>query len=351
VTHAARFGLAFALLVTPLPVGADEELVDGIAAQVGGDIVLVSEVLQMVEPMERRMREAGAPETEIAKVRAEGLERMIEWRLIEKVVRDAELFATEAEIDETIQSIAGENGLTPQQLRESVESHGLGYDDYRAQIKRELERRKVLNAMVRSQVRIDEKEVRDLYLERYGNQPLGGQQLHLRQVLVAFDGDSGRTREAACALVETTSARLSKGDSFESVASELSRVPGVQGGDLGWLMEENLAGWMHELVDGLAPGQTSQATNLPYACTLLQLVERREYTPVTFEMAQEQLTEEVFRRKMETEYDAWLEQLRGGTFIERRGYFADAARLSRPTLFEGVGEAQGGGGGEAVPGS
>ena len=57
------------------------------------------------------------PAVEIAKLRAEGLEKMIEWRLIEQVVRDAELYATDEEVDETIEAIASENGITVEQLR------------------------------------------------------------------------------------------------------------------------------------------------------------------------------------------------------------------------------------------
>ena len=69
------------LLLAAVPAsrpGAAELLVDGIAAQVGSDIVLVSEVLEMVAPTEVRMREAGAPDVEIAKLRADGLESIIE---------------------------------------------------------------------------------------------------------------------------------------------------------------------------------------------------------------------------------------------------------------------------------
>jgi hypothetical protein len=68
----------------PAPAGADEMLADGIAAQVGTEIVLYSEVVEVVAPTERQMRAAGAPKSEIAKLRAEGLETMIEWRLIER---------------------------------------------------------------------------------------------------------------------------------------------------------------------------------------------------------------------------------------------------------------------------
>ena len=127
---------ATALLLFGLPASADEALTDGIAAQVGSEIVLVSEIMQMVAPMELEMRKAGAPEIEIAKLRAEGLERLIEWRMIEQVVRRAELFATDAQVDQAIVGIASVIGLTSEQLTASVVSQGMTYKDYGGQIMR-----------------------------------------------------------------------------------------------------------------------------------------------------------------------------------------------------------------------
>ena len=81
-----RAALALAL-VTGGAARAQEPVLDGIAAQVGSDIVLVSEVRNLVGPMEKKMKEAGAPESELAALRQDALERLIERALIRQVVR------------------------------------------------------------------------------------------------------------------------------------------------------------------------------------------------------------------------------------------------------------------------
>ena len=53
-----------ATLLAPRPAAADE-VIDGVAAQVGNDIVLVSEVTQYTEPVERQIREAGAGDDDV----------------------------------------------------------------------------------------------------------------------------------------------------------------------------------------------------------------------------------------------------------------------------------------------
>ena len=87
-----------------------ETLIEGIAAQVGSGVVLVSEVSRLSAPVEERMRDAGAATSEIMRVRTEALERLIESRLIEDVVRRAQLSVTEAEVNQAVAAIAGEKG-------------------------------------------------------------------------------------------------------------------------------------------------------------------------------------------------------------------------------------------------
>jgi peptidyl-prolyl cis-trans isomerase SurA len=314
----------------PAPAGADEMLADGIAAQVGTEIVLYSEVVEVVAPTERQMRAAGAPKSEIAKLRAEGLETMIEWRLIEKVVREAELFATDEEVDRTIELIAQENGLSVGQLKKSLTSQGMSFDEYRGEIKRELERRKVVNALVASRVHVEEEEVQTLYKERYADQPEGGTTVHLRQMLVPAGEEAGRSVDESCTLVEELRARVAAGEPFDELAYRNSAAAPQRGGDIGWLHQDSMAGWMLDLIEPLEAGQSSDVVRMPFGCTFIELVERREYEPISYEKAKPQLQNEVFDQKVAQEYRTWMEELRAHTFIERRGYFADAAQFGRP---------------------
>jgi deoxyadenosine/deoxycytidine kinase len=90
---------------------------------------------------------------------------------------------------------------------------------------------------------------------------------------------------------------------------------------------DELAPYMRELIENLEPSQLSEVKELPIGCTMVQLVERREFRPVSFEEAEEKLRGELYEKKLMVEYRDWMEQLRSHTFIERRGYFADAAQF------------------------
>ena len=321
--------IALALALAPgAPArAADTVLIDGIAAQIDGRIVLVSEVMRSVRPQEEAMRRAGAPEQEIAKLRADALERLIESRLVEKVVEDSNSKASDEEIARTIEGIAKENGLTVEQLYASVVFHGLTVEEYRRQIKHDFERRNLVQGMLGSRVKVEDEEVEALYAERYGKRQESGESVHVRQILRAYGGASQRTQEAACAEVTLARDRVAGGEPFEKVAAQISEAAPRDGGDIGWLPLASVAPWMSQALTGLPDGGISDVLVLPFGCSLLQLVERRVLEPVSFEQAKDALSRELWERKLEYEYHTWIEELRGHSYIERHGYFADAAKL------------------------
>ena len=319
--RSAAIGTALAGLLLALPASAsraDEELVDGIAAQVGSDIVLLSEVLQISEPLEAEIRRAGGTDHDVEVARQEVLERLIERRLIEQIIRRAELEASDAEVDDAVAEIARQHGLSREELRRTVEAQGLSFDEYRDRIRNEIQHQKILSLMVASRVEVEEDEVRRLYDQRFGDQPTGGVEAHLRHILVSFGEPTGRSPEAACALVEQARRRILAGEDFARVAEEISEVNPQRGGDVGWVHLGSVADWMAS-VASIGEGEVSEVLRAPFGCNLLQVVERREWKPITYEEARPGLYAELFERATEEAYREWVEGLRAQAFIDRKG--------------------------------
>ncbi len=319
---AAVLAAAAGLPLVAGPGQAEEKLYDGIAAQVGSGVVLISEVNQMSAPVEVRMRKAGVPEDEIDRMRADVLDRLIESRLIEDVVHRLELDASDREVDLAISTIATEAGVSVAQLEKSVTGHGLTVDEYREKIRGEIERSKVISTMVRSRVRIEPMEIEAIYYDQFGSQPSGGEEVHILHILVASVPQAPRTRAEACRLVEEGRDRILAGETdFATLANEISDANPGRGGDLGWIHSRDMAGWMAPLVRDLEPGQTSGIIENRFGCNLLQLAGRRKFEPVTFEQAKPKIEGMLMRQKMEEEYSEWVETLREQTYIEKKPGF------------------------------
>ena len=323
---AVVFLLIPSLMAAARALSAEEQLMDGIAAQVGGQIVLVSEVNDMTRPMEARLREAGAPEAQIRQMHKEALDRLIEEKLIATMVVRLEMGASQDEIDNAIASIAQSNGLSPEQLKASVANHGLTLNEYRAKLKGEIERSKIINAMVSDRVKVEPEEVEALFQERFGNQKKGGEEVRLRHILVAVGGPSNRDEKTACALLEEAAIKIRAGQlDFNEAARQLTNMNPEQQGELGWMHTNEIAPWMSRSIATLKPGQVSEPIPMSFGCNLLQVVNFRSFTPVTLEQASGPLRSELINQKTDREIMAWLDSIREQTFISRKGQFAEGA--------------------------
>ena len=304
------------------------ELIDGVAAQVGSDVVLISEVETMAEPIEKRMIEGGALEGDLLVMRGEVLERLIEQKLLEQMVKRMELEVSDAEIDAAISGIAADTGITVQQLVRSVTAHGMTLAEYRDKLKGEIERSKLINGMVRSRVLVEEEEIQQLYNERFNREMRSGNEVRLRHILVAFGEQVRRDKQTACEIASFGRQRVEKGEiSFPALAREISDVNGERGGEMGWIHGDDLAAWMAKEIANVPDGGVSDVIEMPFGCNLLEVVGRREFRPTTYAEARDALEQEIFQRKTEVEFTTWIDDVRNRTYVQRMGKYAEGTRL------------------------
>ena len=154
-----------------------------------------------------------------------------------------------------------------------------------------------------------------------------GRSCPLRHILVPFDSEDPATRRRACDQTRRALVRIRGGEPFQDVAAEVSTVKPEKGGDIGWFHSSSLAPWMREAVDPLSKGGTTDVIEMPFGCNLLHVDEKRAYEQVTYESVQEGLADYLYQKRLGEEYSKFIEELREQTFIERKGIFADAARL------------------------
>ena len=208
------------------------------------------------------------------------------------MVAQLEFYAQDEEIEQTIRSIAEENGLTLEQLYASVVFHGMTRQEYRDQIKGDLERRRVINSFVGQDVQVDDRDLQALYDERFGDMPDSAVHVHVRQILVSHGQNTTRDVETACNMINNAS----------------------------------------DAIGGVEEGGVSELMRLPFGCSVLQVVERRSIERMDLEQARPMLFQELWNVGLDEAYREWMEELRSKTYIDRRGYFADAANFGDTTF-------------------
>jgi len=128
------------------------------------------------------------------------------------------------------------------------------------------------------------------------------EEIHARHILVPTEA------EAKAAL-----ARIKAGEDFAKVASEISKDPGAQGGDLGWFTKDKMVPEFAEAAFKLQPGQVSDPVKTQFGWHIIKVEERRMKKFPPFEQVKDQAARYVVQ-KAQSELIA---QLREGAKIVR----------------------------------
>ena len=142
-------------------------------------------------------------------------------------------------------------------------------------------------------------------------------EFHGRHILVRVDDH--QTDAAAKAKIDTLRARIAGGAEFQTVAKESSEDNNSkgQGGDLGWFPAAAFGPAFGQQVEGLQDGGVSQPFRTDAGWHIVQRVATRQ-TDVTTDNQRAQVRETIGRRKLEDEYNRFLQELRGEAYVSFR---------------------------------
>lgn len=142
-------------------------------------------------------------------------------------------------------------------------------------------------------------------------------EFHGRHILVRVDDH--QTDAAAKAKIDTLRARIAGGAEFQTVAKESSEDNNSkgQGGDLGWFPADAFGPAFGQQVEGLQDGGVSQPFRTDAGWHIVQRVATRQ-TDVTTDNQRAQVRETIGRRKLEDEYNRFLQELRGEAYVSFR---------------------------------
>ncbi|WP_141455806.1 peptidylprolyl isomerase [Pseudoxanthomonas sp. z9] len=140
---------------------------------------------------------------------------------------------------------------------------------------------------------------------------------HARHILVRIT--EAQDAAAAKAKIDTLRARIAGGADFATVAKESSEDPNSrgEGGDLGWFPGDAFGPAFGEQVAGVGDGQVTEPFRTDAGWHIVQRVEARQ-SDVTDANQRAQVRETIGRRKLEDEYNRFLQEMRGEAYVNIR---------------------------------
>jgi len=142
-------------------------------------------------------------------------------------------------------------------------------------------------------------------------------EFHARHILVRVTDQVDDA--AAKAKIETLRARIAGGADFQAVAKEASDDANSrgQGGDLGWFPADAFGPDFGRQVESVQDGGVTAAFRTDAGWHIVQRVATRQ-TDVTDDNKRAQIRDQIGRRKLDDEYNRFLQELRGDAYVSFR---------------------------------
>ena len=229
-----RLTLSLLAFIVALPAWALPVMLDEIAAIVDDDVITVSEVKERAEAIYAQAKDPSQlPPDEI--LTEQIVERLIVESLQLQMARRAGVRISDAELNEAMTRIAGQNQLSLAQFREALASDGISYEGMRQQIEREIMIGRVQQGVMNSRIEISDQAITD-FLDSEAGRELTADEYRVGHILLATTSDMSQKDIAETkARAEEIVAELGAGANFQTLAMTHSAGKNaLEGGDLGW---------------------------------------------------------------------------------------------------------------------
>ncbi len=235
------------------------------------------------------------------------LEQFITNQLITAEVTRLGIKIGEQDVDHYINMVKEKSRINDEQLVEALRREGMDLQRYRASIRSEIQKQELIKQQVEGKVDITEEDVQRYYRvneRKFTTRP----KIHLRHILLQLSERAPSEKvKATLENANTIRQRAQQGEPFTELAKKHSQGDGASdGGDLGWLIRDDL---MKEIADAafdVPDGQVSAPVRTSLGYHLIKVEARLRGEPIPLEKVEKQIRKELLAKAMEERFQQWL---------------------------------------------
>ena len=252
-------------------------VLDRIAAIVDDDVIMQSEIKARMKSIKSQILSApngSVPPDDV--LRTQIVERLIVESIQIQMAERAGVRIGDRELNEAMQSISAQNGLTLDQFRQAIEEDGISYVEMRDQIRRELMMGRVQQGVMRNRIQISEQQVIN-FLESEVGESVTADEYRLAHILLPNPSDANtqqllRLKQQA----DDLRTQIDSGADFQSLAIEKSAGKNaLEGGDLGWRKPLQLPTIFSDIAQEMEIGEVRGPIKSGSGYHLIKLLQKR----------------------------------------------------------------------------
>jgi peptidyl-prolyl cis-trans isomerase SurA len=252
--------------------------IDSIVALVDEDVILRSELDTAVAGIVERVRASGEAMPPMHLIERQVLDRLIIRELQVQRALQTGIRVSDADIDQALTSMAQQNNMSVQQLRQVIESENQDYAEFRRNIGEEIMAERLRQRIVNSMDPITDTEI-DILL---ASEDLSGGEYNVSHILVALpEGSTPQLIAQTQAKADDIHQRLLDGLDFASAAISYSdSQEALEGGLVGWRDLNSVPAFFADAVRELKPGQITEPIRSPAGFHIIRVNDFREQRQV-----------------------------------------------------------------------
>jgi peptidyl-prolyl cis-trans isomerase SurA len=281
------------------------------------------------------------------------IEQLVNNEILLERAKKLNLEASDGEVEDKFTEL--KSPFTEEEFQRQLRSRGMGVDDLKRDLRRQLSIQKLLNREVAAKISITDQEVTDFYNANHNQFNVAEPQFRISQIVITPRKDPQiRNRKNDDATNEAEAERkakmlmdkLNSGADFAQLAMDYSEDPNTAatGGDLGYIPESALNQSdpaLKHTVLFMKPGQVSQPVLLKDSIRILKLVAREAagLRGVNDPQVRQTIRDTLRNRKEQLLRNAYLAVARDEAHVtnflaqqvvEAAGKLPDAARSTLP---------------------
>ena len=300
-------------------ISSSSAIVDRVVAVVNQEIITLSEVEILINPLSEEMVTDDRLEKRrrVQALHRQVLEKLIEEKLLDQEARKSGVKVSPKEIEATIDEVKRRSAATQVDLEKALAAEGFTLETYKKQIEKILQRKKLINWAVKPEMKSGEKELREFYeknKERYRTNET------YRPAHILFVIPKGATPEEIREIRKRCQNVLEKikgGQDFGEIALLYSEdASNKDRGDLGNFRKGELVPAFEREALRLKVGEVGGIIRTEYGFHIIKLLDRKGVDPLPFEEVKEKVQGDYYDSEMEKAFKQYIITLKQKAVIE-----------------------------------
>ncbi|MCF8012060.1 MAG: peptidylprolyl isomerase [Clostridiales bacterium] len=225
----------------------------------------------------------------------QALDALISQEIIEQEAEEQNVEVTDSDVEKEITKVKEYYG-GQDAFNQAMESYGYSSDDLKKEITMNIKVKKLLEP----RISISEEEMKE-YFNTNKDSFAVKEQVNASHILV-------EEKETA----QEVNEKIQSGEDFAELAKEYSidTTNKEQGGNLGFIQKGEMVKEFEQAAFSLEKSEISEPVKTKYGYHIIKVNEKKEAKKANYEENKEDIKDMLFEKKMQTEYEPWMQEMR-----------------------------------------